>query len=96
MVRTARRLNPDLSFEQGDMLGLRKVADAAFGGIAAFYSIIHVDRVNVTDALRELHRILRPGGVLILAFHIGSEVIHRDEMWTDPYRWISILTREAR
>ena len=22
---------------------------------------------------------LRPGGVLLLAFHIGSEVIHRDE-----------------
>jgi SAM-dependent methyltransferase len=84
MVRTARRLNPGLLFEQGDMLDLRKVADAAFGGIAAFYSIIHIGRANVTDALRELHRILAPGGVLLITFHIGSEVIHRDEMWGRP------------
>jgi len=84
MVRTARRLNPGLSFEQGDMRALHKVADAAFGGIAAFYSIIHVDRASVADALRELHRILRPGGVLLVTFHIGTDVIHRDEMWEKP------------
>ena len=84
MVRTARNLNPGLLFEQGDMLELHKVADAAFGGIAAFYSIIHIGRANVTDALRELHRILGPRGVLLITFHIGSEVIHRDEMWDKP------------
>jgi SAM-dependent methyltransferase len=81
MVETARRLNPGLHFEQGDMQALR-AADGAWAGIAAFYSIIHVPRGSVASTLRELWRVLRPGGLLLLAFHIGNEVIHLDE-WRD-------------
>jgi hypothetical protein len=35
-------------------------------------------------ALRELKRVLRPGGLLFLAFHIGQGVLHRDEFWGEP------------
>jgi hypothetical protein len=31
--------------------------------------------------LGELLRVLRPGGVLLLAFHIGDDTIHLDEWW---------------
>jgi SAM-dependent methyltransferase len=48
--------------------------------MAAFYSIVHVPRPSVTGVLRELKRTLRPGGVLLLTFHIGREVVHRDEL----------------
>src|SRR5829696_5651573 len=44
MVRHARRLNPDIPFQQGDMLALADVADETYGGVAAFYSLIHVPR----------------------------------------------------
>jgi SAM-dependent methyltransferase len=81
MVRCARSLNPGVPFEQGDMLALSRVADASFGGIAALYSIIHVRRDRVVEALSELRRVLRPGGVLLLAFHIGDHVVRRDEWW---------------
>ncbi len=80
MVERAQRLNPDISFSQGDMLAL-KVADETWAGIVAFYSIIHLPRTAVVQALMELKRVLKPGGVLLLAFHIGDQTIHLDEWW---------------
>jgi SAM-dependent methyltransferase len=80
MVAIARRLNPGMTFRQGNMLAL-DLPDATFGGITAFYSIIHVPRPEVTLALRELRRVLRPGGILLLAFHIGEQVVHLEEWW---------------
>ncbi len=84
MVKLARSLNPEIPFEQGNMLELARVVDGTFGGIAAFYSIIHVPRGRVVEALRELKRVLHPGGVLLLAFHIGNETVHKDEWWGKP------------
>jgi SAM-dependent methyltransferase len=81
MVRQAQRLNPEIPFRQGDMLALAGVLDEAYGGIAAFYSIIHVPRPSVVDALRELKRVLRRGGTLLVTFHIGQETVHKDEWW---------------
>src|SRR3954469_25113172 len=83
MVEQARRLNPGIAFRQGDMLAL-DVEDGAWGGIAAFYSIIHVPRARIAAALAEMHRVLRPGGLLLLAFHVGNETIHLDEWWGQP------------
>src|SRR5262249_47952258 len=69
---------------QGDMLALTEVADQAFGGIAAFYSIIHIPRDRVVEALREMWRALRPQGRLLLTFHLGQQVIQLDELWEQP------------
>jgi SAM-dependent methyltransferase len=81
MIERALALNPGIPFEQGDMLGLSNLGDNSYGGIAAFYSIIHVPRPLVIQALQELKRVLRPAGALLLTFHIGQEIIHRDEWW---------------
>ncbi|HEX9941171.1 MAG TPA: class I SAM-dependent methyltransferase [Thermoanaerobaculia bacterium] len=81
MVKQAQRLSPDIPFQQGNMLALTDVADDSYGGIAAFYSIIHIPRPSVVDALRELRRVLRPAGVLLLTFHVGQQIIHREEWW---------------
>ena len=80
MVAEAQRLNPEIHFHQGDMLALPD-ADHSWGGIAAFYCIIHIPRNQVVDALRELKRVLKPGGVLLVTFHIGQEIKHLDEWW---------------
>jgi ubiquinone/menaquinone biosynthesis C-methylase UbiE len=80
MVDRARRLNPGISFHQGNMLALN-VADESWTGIAAFYSIIHIPRTDIVRALTELKRVLKPGGVLLLAFHIGNQTIHLEEWW---------------
>ena len=83
MVAEAQRLNPEVHFHQGDMLSLPD-ADNSWGGIAAFYCIIHIPREQVVDALREMKRVLKPGGMLLLAFHIGDEVTHINEWWEKP------------
>lgn len=82
MVEQARLLNPGIEFEQGNMLSL-DVADNAWGGIAAFYSIIHIPRAEVVAALSEMKRVLRPEGLLLLSFHIGDEVIHVEDLWEE-------------
>lgn len=80
MVEQARQLNPDIEFRQGNMLAL-DTPDESWGGIAAFYSIIHIPRPQVVEALQELERVLKPGGWLLLAFHLGQEFIHLEEWW---------------
>ena len=83
MVAEAQRLNPETHFHQGDMLSLPD-ADDSWGGIAAFYCIIHIPREQIVDAVREMKRVLKPGGVLLLTFHIGMEIEHRDEFFEKP------------
>jgi ubiquinone/menaquinone biosynthesis C-methylase UbiE len=78
MIETAQKLSPDIPFRQGDMMSL-DVADNTWGGIAAFYSIIHIPRKKIVDALRELKRVLKPSGLLLVAIHLGSETLHLEE-----------------
>lgn len=83
MIEQARRLNPEIAFSTGNMMSLEIEAEC-WGGIAAFYSIIHIPREEVVQALRELKRVLRPGGALLLAFHMGQEDVHVEELWGQP------------
>lgn len=80
MVDLARQHNPALTFEQGDMRAL-KLEDNSLGAIAALYSIIHIPRGEVVAVLKELRRVLKPGGTLLVGFHRGEDGLHRDEMW---------------
>jgi len=80
MVEHARRLNPGIEFRQGDMRAL-DIEDGTWDGVAAFYSIIHIPRPKVIEALIEIKRVLRAGGLLLLACHIGDDVLHFDEWW---------------
>lgn len=80
MIDVARRLNPEMAFEVASMLDL-PADDGAWSGIVAFYSIIHVGPQRLAAAFAEFYRSLATGGLLLVAFHIGGETIHRDEMW---------------
>src|SRR5262249_22172779 len=80
MIECARKLHPNVVFQRADMEAL-PVPNEAWVGIAAFYSLIHVPRDRVVATLREFRRVLQPRGLLLLAFHIGAEVVHLDEWW---------------
>jgi len=83
MVKCANRLNPDISFTRGSMLGLES-GDDTFAGLVSFYAIIHLRRQEMLHALKEFYRVLKPGGLLLLAFHGGEGELHRDEWYGKP------------
>lgn len=79
-VAEAAARHPEIAFEAGDMLALPLPDDAA-AGIVAFYAIVHFSPAQLRAALGEMRRVLRPGAPLLLAFHVGEEVVHVDEMF---------------
>jgi len=80
MIEQARKLNPDIPFREGNMMSL-DIADGTLAGVAAFYAIVNIPRPSLPLVFREIHRVLQPSGLLLLAFHAGDEVVHEDELW---------------
>lgn len=83
MIGRARQLNPGIEFRQGDMTSL-DVPSEAWTGITAFYAIVNLPPADVAQAIREMWRVLRPGGRLLLSFHIGEEISHVEDLWDCP------------
>lgn len=68
---------------QGDRLHLA-YPNASFGSAIAFYALVHFDYDQIRVTLREFHRVLRPGGEVLLSFHVGDETVHLDEFLGQP------------
>jgi SAM-dependent methyltransferase len=81
MVAIARRDHPDLRFEVGTMTDL-DLADDSVAGIVAFWSVIHVPDHAVPGVFEQFRRVLRPGGLLLVGFHVGDETRHTSEGYT--------------
>lgn len=80
MVALGRGDFPGVEFREGDLLDL-PAADGEFGAVVAFYSIIHLEPAELPRAFEEIQRVLRPPGLALVSFHVGSEVRHLDEWW---------------
>jgi SAM-dependent methyltransferase len=80
MVAQARTLNPQILFREGNMLAL-KISDGSLAGVAAFYAIVNLPKESLPRAFAEMLRILQSGGLLLLAFHMGDEVLQEGEVW---------------
>ncbi|RSD10430.1 class I SAM-dependent DNA methyltransferase [Amycolatopsis eburnea] len=71
MVGLARRAHPELAFEVGSMTDLT-LPDASVAGVLASWSLIHVPDDDVPVALGHFRRVLRPGGLLVIGYHVGA------------------------
>ncbi|WP_327071014.1 class I SAM-dependent methyltransferase [Kitasatospora sp. NBC_01302] len=71
MIELARRDHPGLRFEVGSMTDL-DLPDASVAGLVAWYSLIHLPDEEVGPVLAHFRRVVRPGGPLLLAFHVGD------------------------
>ena len=70
MLRVARRRDPDAALAAAALDAL-PLADASVDGAACWYVLQHVPDDAVDDSLAELHRVVRPGGTVLLGFHSG-------------------------
>lgn len=71
MVALARRAHPELRFHVGSMTSL-DLPDETLGGIIALYSVIHIPTEHLAATFAEFHRVLVPGGHVLLGFQSGS------------------------
>jgi ubiquinone/menaquinone biosynthesis C-methylase UbiE len=84
MLHQARLRWPEITFQQADMRTMENVAPAAFSGVVAFYSIIHLGQNELSAALAAIRRVLQPRGWLLLSFHVGDETRHVREFMGHP------------
>jgi SAM-dependent methyltransferase len=61
-----------------------ELADRTLAGITAFYAIVNLPQESLPQVFREMERVLQPGGRLLLAFHMGNEIIQVKELWEQP------------
>ena len=71
MIDIAAATYPELRFQVGSMLDL-DIPDASLAGVVAFYSIIHIPTEQLPRVFAEIHRVLSPGGRVLVAFQTGD------------------------
>lgn len=71
MVERARLREPSVDFRVADLRAL-PYPDQSFGGVIAWYSLIHLDYSELAEALGELARVTVVGGSLLVGFQAGT------------------------
>ncbi|KJL32865.1 class I SAM-dependent methyltransferase [Microbacterium azadirachtae] len=70
-LAAARARHPALRFESASMREL-PFPDGSFGGVLAWYSLIHVPPVEMAEVVAELARVLAVGGRIRVGFFDGE------------------------
>jgi SAM-dependent methyltransferase len=77
MIERASATFPQSCFEVGDFFALPNES-SSIAGILALYCIVHLTPAQLVPAFLEMFRVLSSGGVLLLSFHVASEVVHAE------------------
>lgn len=72
MIDIARREHPGVTFSVESMTDL-ELPDDSLAAAVLLYSIIHLTPADRDRAIAEVTRVLQPGGIALLSFHIRSE-----------------------
>ncbi|WP_432127756.1 class I SAM-dependent DNA methyltransferase [Streptomyces sp. bgisy082] len=90
MVAVARATCPGVRFEVGSTTAL-DLPDASLGGVLSWYATVHMPEDELAASFAEFHRVLAPGGRLLVAFKVGDERVRLErayghEVALDVYR----------
>lgn len=77
-IRLARELVPEVGFICQDMTELG-FPDESFDAICSYYAIIHVPRDEHRGLLRNFHRMLKPGGLVLLSMGFSNSTTDIEE-----------------
>jgi SAM-dependent methyltransferase len=88
MVEVGRARFPDVQFRVGSLLAL-PATDGELAGAISFYSILHLRPEHRRIAYDEMARVVRPGGWLLVAFHVSrpepghgpGDILHAEQWW---------------
>jgi len=72
MIRRAQADHGDFRSQVAPLTGLPH-SDAAFDGVFSWYSVIHSPDHDLPRIFAEARRVLRPEGLLLVAFQTGAE-----------------------
>jgi ubiquinone/menaquinone biosynthesis C-methylase UbiE len=78
MLNLAAERTTTVAYTCGDMRSL-PYRSGSFSAVVAFYSIQHIPRLTLQDALDEISRVLFPEGLLIVAAHLGVGETYTEE-----------------
>lgn len=102
MIESARQAHPGLRFDVGSMAAL-DIADGVLGGALSRWSIIHTPPPELPALLSEFHRVLAPGGHLLVGFSASDGPSHLTQSFDHTvalaYRWspdhLAAMLRES-
>ena len=83
MIEIARRSYPSLRFEVGSVTAL-DLPDGQLGGVIAWFSIFHTPADELPTVFGEFHRVLAPGGQLLVATHSGDGLEAPEQAYGHP------------
>ncbi|MFJ8361926.1 class I SAM-dependent methyltransferase [Streptomyces sp. NPDC093984] len=90
MIELARQAYPGLRFDVGSMAALN-IADGELDGVLSRWSVIHTPPQELPLILAEFHRVLAPGGHLLVGFSASEGPSHPTQVFdhavAPAYRW---------
>lgn len=102
MIELARLAYPSLRFDMGSMAALN-IADNVLGGVLSRWSIIHTPPQDLPVIFGEFHRVLAPGGHLLVGFSASDDPSLLTQVYdhtvAPAYRWapdhLAAMLRES-
>ena len=74
MIQIAKKLNPAITFQTGDVFNL-DFKDNSFAGVLAPFLFVNHESKEIRKGIQQIHRVLVPNGLFYLSFHTGGDRI---------------------